>query len=95
MAEINRVTFYLYLKEQLIKKKGPRLHLPFKEAKSVLNQWHNIPDKLTVAILKEMDKLKLIKIEGKFNHMKITIRNSNKPNIINDYSNLYHSLGMF
>lgn len=93
--QLKRVTFYLYIQQQLNNAKGQRLFLPYKEAKQVLNKWHNVPDKFVCAILKELELLDLVKIEGRFNNMKVRIKNISKAKILYNPSKLNKTLGLF
>lgn len=74
---------------RLITDKRLIVHIPFVEARKIINKYYNIPLKLTTPILYIMQDLQLIKIDGKFQSMKIEIINISKGKLISQSNKLY------
>lgn len=72
-------------------KANGKLHceLPFATARQHINEHYNIPLRLATPTLYVMRDLKLIEIEGKFNHMKVRIINIKKGNLLQESNKLY------
>lgn len=66
-----------------------KTELSFKEAKVILNKYHNIPYRVLVPCLYVMKNLELIEITGQFNHMKVKVINIHRGNFIKDSNKLY------
>jgi len=65
------------------------VNIPFVEARKIINKYYNIPLNLTTPILYIMQDLELIKIDGKFQSMKIEIINISKGKLISQSNKLY------
>lgn len=75
---------------ELLKSEGRLIsEIPFSKARQIINEYHNIPSNLTTPILYIMRDLKLLKIEGKFQSMKVQIINIHKGKLLSKPNKIY------
>lgn len=94
MEKIKNVV-YLYFQKKISEHTDGFNYIDLSDARKLLTNGFHTPKNLTSPIFKEMERLKLIKLEGKYNNLKIKIINENKNKILDNPSRLYHFLGLF
>lgn len=97
MAEEKKIHYvvYLYFQRKLSEHCDQLGYITYAEAKNFLVDAYHTPKSLVTPVLKEMERIKLIKTEGKYNNLKIKVINKHRNHILDNNSRLYQTLGLF
>ena len=96
MAKNSKPCFYLFLQKRLLEATEKRLEkkLTRKDAEIILS-YTKIPKTLQPVIMKELQKLELIKVTNKNSHVSVEVINSKECDRLSKLGKLYHSVGIF